>query len=166
MANETIVAKKQAYVEELSAKMSAAVAGVVVSYSGITVADDTVMRRKLRQAGVHYAVVKNTLLHRAADKVGMSELDDVLNGSTAIALSDSDQVAAARILCEYADKKDSPLTIKAGFVDGKFLSGDEVKELAKIPAKEVLVARFLGCITNPLASLARALDAIAEKQSA
>lgn len=176
MANESIVAKKQAYVEELSQKMSNSVAGVIVSYSGINVADDTMLRRKLREAGVDYTVVKNTLLHRAAEKVGMSELDEVLNGSTALALSETDHVAAAKILCEYAEKNDK-FRIKAGFVEGKAIGEEAVKELAKMPPKEVLVAKVLGGFNAPISGfvgvlnanlrgLVVALNAIAEQKTA
>jgi large subunit ribosomal protein L10 len=176
LANESIVAKKQAYVEELSQKMSNSVAGVIVSYSGINVADDTMLRRKLREAGVEYTVVKNTLLHRAAEKIGLSDLDSVLNGSTALALSETDHVAAAKILCEYAEKNNK-FFVKAGFVEGKAINEAEVKELAQMPPKEVLVAKVLGGFNAPitgfvgvlnanLRGLVVALNAIAEQKTA
>lgn len=175
MANQNIIQQKQAYVESLAEKMKNAVAGVVVSYEGISVADDTVLRRKLREAGVEYTVVKNTLLRRASDAVGLGELDACLSGSTALALS-SDHVAAAKILCEYAEKSDS-FKIKAGFVEGKAIDDAAVKELANMPPKEVLVAKALGGLNAPISGfvgvlnanlrgLVVALNAIAEKQSA
>ena len=167
MANKEVVAKKEAYVEELSARISNAVTGVIVSYSGISVADDTQLRRKLRAAGVEYAVVKNTLLHRAAEKVGLAGLDDVLNGSTALATSATDYVAAAKILCEYADgDKSGSFKIKAGFMDGKAITDAEVQALGKIPPKEVLIAQVLGGLNAPITGLVMTLDAIAKKQSA
>lgn len=176
MANENIVAKKQAYVEELSEKIANSVAGVIVSYSGINVADDTQLRRKLRAAGVEYTVVKNTLLHRAAEKTGLSDLDAVLNGSTALALSATDHVAAAKILCEYAEKNNK-FSIKAGFVEGKAIGEAEVKELAQMPPKEVLLAKVLGGFNAPISGfvgvlnanlrgLVVALNAIAEQKTA
>ena len=176
MASEKILQQKQAYVEQLAEKLNSSVAGVVVSYKGISVADDTMLRRKMREAGVEYSVVKNTMLRRAAEKVGLNELDSVLEGSTALAVSAGDHVAAAKILCEYAEKNKS-FEIKAGVVEGKVINKAEVEELAKMPPKEVLVAKVLGGLNAPitgfvgvlhanLRGLVCALNAIAEKQSA
>lgn len=176
MASEKILQQKQEYVEKLAEKLDASVAGVVVSYKGITVADDTILRRKLREAGVEYTVVKNTMLRRAAGKVGLSDLDNVLEGSTALAISATDHVAAARILCEYAEKN-KDFTVKAGFVEGKVITTAEVEELAKMPPKEVLVAKVLGGLNAPISGfvgvlnanlrgLVVALNAIAEQKSA
>ncbi len=176
MASEKILQQKQEYVEALTEKLNASVAGVVVDYKGITVADDTALRRKLREAGVEYAVVKNTMLRRAADKAGLSELDSVLEGSTALAISRNDHVAAAKILSEYAEKN-KDFSIKAGFVEGKVIGTGEVEELAKMPPKEVLVAKVLGGLNAPISGfvgvlhanlrgLVCALNAIAEKQGA
>lgn len=162
--------------EQLSEKLGAAVAGVVVNYKGITVADDTALRRKLREAGVEYAVVKNSMLRRAAEKVGLEELDSVLEGSTALAISATDHVAAAKLLSEFAEKNKT-FEIKAGFVEGKVIDAAGVNELAKMPPKEVLVAKVLGGLNAPISGFANvlnanlrglvvALNAIAEKQSA
>ena len=175
MPSEKILQEKQAYVEGLAEKLKNAVAGVVVSYQGLNVADDTQLRRELRAAGVEYAVVKNTLLRRACDIAQRSGLDEVLNGTTALAIS-SDHVAAAKILDTFAEKNKA-LQIKAGFVEGKVISADEVKELAKMPPKEVLVAKALGglnapisgfvCVLNAnLRGLVVALNAIAEQKNA
>ncbi len=175
MPSEKILQEKQALVAGLTDKLSNSVAGVVVSYKGISVADDTQLRRKLREAGVEYAVVKNTLLSRAAHNVGLEELDGVLSGSTAIATS-SDHVAAAKILCEFAEKNKT-FEVKAGYVEGKVISAAEVQELAKMPPKEVLVAKVLGGLNAPISGfvgvlnanlrgLVCALNAIAEKQGA
>ena len=176
MASEKILQQKQAYVEELAEKLKNSVAGVIVSYMGITVADDTALRRKLREAGVEYVVVKNSMLRRAADKVGLDGLDNVLEGSTALALSPTDHVAAAKILSEYAEKSKT-FEIKAGYVEGKVIDAAGVAELAKMPPKEVLVAKVLGGLNAPISGfvnvlngnirgLVVALNAIAEKQSA
>ena len=176
MASEKILQQKQAYVEELAEELKNSVAGVIVSYMGITVADDTALRRKLREAGVEYAVVKNSMLRRAADKVGLDGLDNVLEGSTALALSPTDHVAAAKILSEYAEKSKT-FEIKAGYVEGKVIDAAGVAELAKMPPKEVLVAKVLGGLNAPISGfvnvlngnirgLVVALNAIAEKQSA
>ncbi len=176
MPSEKILQEKQAFVEQLSDKLGKAVAGVVVNYKGITVADDTALRRKLREAGVDYAVVKNSMLRRAAEKVGLSELDSVLEGSTAVAISPEDHIAAAKILCEYAEKSKT-FEVKAGFVEGKVIDAAGVSDLAKMPPKEVLVAKVLGGLNAPISGFANvlnanlrglvvALNAIAEKQSA
>lgn len=176
MPSEKVLQDKQAFVAKLAEKLSGSVAGVVVNYQGITVADDTVLRKKLREAGVDYAVVKNTMLRRAADSAGLTGLDGVLEGATALAVSPTDHVAAAKILCEYAEKNKN-FEIKAGFVEGKTIDAKEVQELAKMPPKEVLVAKVLGGLNAPISGFANvlnanlrglvvALNAIAEKQSA
>ncbi|MGI6265029.1 MAG: 50S ribosomal protein L10 [Acutalibacteraceae bacterium] len=178
MPSEKVLQEKQAYVEQLAEKLKGSVAGVVVSYQGITVENDTKLRRQLREAGVEYAVVKNTMLRRANDIAGLSDLDSVLEGTTALAISPDDHVAAAKILCEYADNdKSDTFKVKAGFVEGKVVDAAAVHELAKMPPKEVLVAKVLGGLNAPISGfvgvlngtmrgLVCALNAIAEKQSA
>lgn len=176
MPSEKILEQKKQLVAELTEKLQNSVAGVVVSYQGITVADDTKLRKELREAGVHYEVVKNTMLRRAAENVGLSELNSVLEGSTAIAVSESDHVAAAKILCKFAETHKN-YKVKMGYVEGKVIDVAAVEELAKLPSKEVLVAKALGGLNAPitgfvyvlnanLTGLARVLNAIAEKQGA
>ena len=104
MPNAKVLSEKQAIVAAISEKLKGAAAGVLVEYSGITVAEDTEMRRKLREANVDYSVVKNTLVRFALDGAGLNELDSVLNGTTSLAVSADDPIAPARVLCEYADK--------------------------------------------------------------
>lgn len=159
MPNAKVLSEKQAIVESLVDKLQNSCAGVFVNYSGISVADDTKLRRDLRNAGVDYSVVKNTLVRFAVDRLGYNELDPILNGPTALAVSKDDPVAAAKLLCEYADKKDSTMEIKAGFVDGKIISPEEVKALAALPSKEVLVAQVLGTMIAPITGLANVLNA-------
>lgn len=176
MPSEKILEQKKAVVEELAERLQGSCAGVLVNYKGITVADDTKLRKELREAGIKYTVIKNTLLLRAAEKAGLEGLDSVLEGTTALATSSEDYVAAARILCEFAEKSKS-FEIKNGFVEGKVISDNEVKDLAKLPSKEVLVAKALGGLNAPITGfvtvlngtikgLVVALNAIAEKQSA
>lgn len=176
MPSEKILQEKQQFVNELSDKLSKSVAGVLVSYQGISVADDTKLRTELRNADVEYAVVKNTLLLLAAQKAGLVGLDDVLKGTTALATSTEDYVAAAKILTKYAGTSKT-FKVKAGFVDGGIIDETEVASLAKLPSKEVLVAKALGGLNAPITGLvyvlqanitglARVLGAIAEKQSA
>lgn len=176
MPSEKILEQKKQIVTEVSEKLKSAVTGVIVDYKGISVADDTKLRKDLREAGVEYFVIKNTLLSLAADQAGLSGIKDVLEGTTAIALSDSDYTAAAKILCAYADKSQT-FQIKKGFVDGDVLDAEGVTELAKLPSREELVARALGGLNAPitgfvhvlnanLRGLVCALNAIAEKQGA
>ncbi len=162
MASEKILQEKQAYVAALTEKLQNAVAGVVVSYKGISVEEDTALRRKMREAGVDYAVVKNTMLRRAADNVGLNGLHDVLEGSTALAVS-TDYTAAAKILCEYAEKSDT-FEVKAGFIDGEVIDTARVQELSKLPSKEGLLSMLLSVLNGPIRGLAVALNAIAEKE--
>jgi len=162
MPNEKILSEKQAKVAELAEKIQNAAAGVLVDYSGITVAEDTEMRRELREADVHYSVVKNTLLRFAVEKSGYSELDPLFNGTTSIALS-SDAVAPARVISKFAKKFTDHFEIKGGFVDGRVVSIDEIKALAAIPPLPQLQAQVLGTMLAPITSLAIVLKAIAEK---
>lgn len=176
MANAKILEEKKAVVSSLADQMKNASSGVLVDYKGITVADDTKLRRELRKAGVEYAVVKNTMLRLAADQTGLKELDPVLSGTTALAVSATDPVAPAKILNAYAKKNDN-FKIKAGFVDGKVISPKEVASLAELPSREVLISRVLGGLNAPISGfvnvlngnirgLVVALNAIAEKKSA
>ncbi|NLT57489.1 MAG: 50S ribosomal protein L10 [Clostridiales bacterium] len=175
MPSEKILKQKQQVVAELADKLSRAKAGVFVDYRGITVAQDTKLRADMRKGGVDYAVVKNTMTRFAAEKVGMEGLDEILNGTTALALSFDDPVSPAKILSEYAKKHDN-FKIKLGFVEGKVISPAEVGALAALPPREVLIGMVLGTMNAPIAglatvlngtirSLALALNAIAEKQS-
>ncbi len=125
MPSATILSEKQKYVADLAEQLKNAVAGVIVDYRGINVADDTVLRKELREAGVKYTVVKNTMLRLAAREAGL-DVEGVLEGTTALATSDSDYVAAAKILCKYADAHEN-FNIKLGFMDG------EVLDAAKVP---------------------------------
>ena len=118
MPNAAVLEKKQQQVAELKEKIAASVTGVIVDYKGITVADDTALRKELRENGVEYFVVKNTILSRAVDGTELEEIKSVLEGTTAIALSKEDYTAAARILCKFAEGHDN-FKIKSGFLDGK-----------------------------------------------
>ncbi len=162
MPSKVVLEQKQKAVAELADLMKNAASGVIVNYQGITVDNDTKMRKALRDAGVKYMVMKNTLTGRACDEVGYGELKQYLTGMTAIAVSENDPVAPAKILKEYADKVES-FNLLAGFVDGAVIDEKTVEELASIPAKEVLIAKFLGSIKSPVYGLAYALQAVADK---
>lgn len=164
MPSKTILEQKQQAVAELAERIKNSVSGVLVNYQGITVEDDTAMRKALREAGVKYMVVKNSLTGRACEQVGYGEMKQYLSGMTAIAISEKDAVAPAKVLKKYADKVES-FKILAGYVDGAVVDEKTVNALADIPAKEVLIAKFLGSIQSPLYGLAYALQAIADKQA-
>ena len=162
MPSNAILEKKQKAVADLAEQIKASAAGVIVNYQGITVESDTVMRKALREAGVTYTVVKNTMTGRACDMCGYGELKSELNGMTAIAISPTDPIVAAKILKQYDEKIES-FKILAGYVDGKVIDAAGVMELADIPSKEVMLAKILGSIQAPLYNLAYGLKAVAEK---
>lgn len=176
MPNAKVLEEKQAIVARMTEEIKNAAAGVFVDYKGITVADDTKLRKELREAGVKYNVVKNTLTLRACKDAGLEGVEELLNGTTALATSAEDPVAAAKILSKFAETAPN-FSIKAGFVDGKMLSVSEVDALAKLPSKEVLIAKVLGGIQAPISGLVNvlngnirglvvALNAIAEQKGA
>ncbi len=162
MPNASVLEQKKQQVAELSQKLSAAITGVVVDYKGITVADDTALRKELREAGVEYFVVKNTILGRAIEGTDLEEMKSVLEGTTAIALSNEDYTAAARILSKFAESHEN-FKVKAGFLDGKVVDVATIDSLAKLPSKEVLLATVLSAFQAPIAAFARAVQAIVDK---
>ncbi len=162
MPSNSILAQKQQLVADLAEQIKNSAAGVVVNYQGITVDKDTAMRKALREAGVKYVVMKNTMTGRACDIVGYSEMKQYLTGMTAIAISESDPVIAAKVLKEYADKVES-FNILAGYVDGAVIDAKTVNELAEIPNKETLIAKLLGSIQSPLYKFAYAIKAVCDK---
>ena len=162
MPSKSILEQKQAIVADLAEQLKNSPAGVVVNYQGITVEDDTKMRKALRAAGVNYMVMKNSLTGRACDEVGLSDMKQYLTGMTAIAIGTTDAIAPAKVLKEYAEKIES-FNILAGYLDGKVVDDATVKQLADIPSKEVLIAKFLGSIKSPVYGLAYALQAVVDK---
>ena len=156
MPSEKVLEEKKQIVQELADKMQNAASGVFVDYKGITVAEDTKLRTDLRNAGVEYAVVKNTLARFAVNQIGYEGLTSVLEATTALAIS-SDLVAPAKILSEFA-KKNKTFKIKAGFVEGRIIDENEVNNLAELPSKEVLIAKVLGGFNAPIAGFANVLN--------
>ncbi len=165
MPNSKVIAEKQAVVDALTERLKNAQAGVLCEYKGITVEADTALRRELRNAGVNYTVIKNTLLRRAANNCGYEALDPFLNGTTALATSDSDLSSPAKIIAEYVKKAKSEFAIKAGILEGKVIDVATVEQLAALPSKETLLAMLLSCLTANLRGLAVAVNAIVEKQT-
>lgn len=162
MPNAKVLEQKQKLVAELSEKLGKAITGVVVDYSGTTVADDTALRKELRENNVEYFVVKNTLLGRAVEGTELEGMKEVLEGTTAIALSNEDYTAAARILCNFAEKHEN-FKVKSGFLDGKLVDVETIESLAKLPSKEVLLATVCSAFQAPIAAFARAVQAIVDK---
>lgn len=159
MPNAKVLESKKAVVEALTAKIKEATAVVFVDYKGITVAQDTELRKQFREAGVEYAVVKNTLTRFAAKENGY-DFDEVLNGTTAIATTTGDPIAPARIASEYAKKNKIALNIKGGVVEGSVLSVDQLNAFSELPSKNALVASVLGTFLAPISSLAFVLDQV------
>ena len=155
-------AKKTA-VEEIKNLISSSKSIVLVDYKGITVSDDTALRKSMRENNVTYKVIKNTLFNKACEQLGISGLEEALNGTTAFAFGGEDETAAPRLV-KKATKDYSTLTIKAGLYNNKAIDEKEVMALASIPSKETLLAQLLYVLNAPVSGLARAIKAIADKQ--
>ena len=156
---------KKPVVEEIKANLDGAQTAVVVDYRGLTVEQDTQLRKQLREAGVVYKVYKNTMIKRAAEGTDFAALDPDLEGPTAIAVSKDDATAPARILAKFA-KTAPALEIKAGVVEGTFYDENGMKAIAAVPSREELLSKFLGSIQSPITNFARVLNQIAEKGGA
>jgi len=155
-------AKKNA-VEEIKNLITSSKSIVLVDYKGITVSDDTALRKEMRTNNVVYKVIKNTLFKKACDQLGITGFDEALNGTTAFAFGSEDETVAPRLV-KNAMKNYSTLSIKAGYCDGKAIDDKAVITLASIPGKEQLIAQLLYVLNAPVASFARGLKAIAEKE--
>jgi large subunit ribosomal protein L10 len=156
--SKKVLQEKVDVVKELSVKIKAAKAIVLADYRGLTVEQDTELRNALRKAGVEYKVVKNTLTRFAAKENGLGGLDSFLNGPTAMAISSTDLIAPAKVLAEYA-KKYEKLELKVGVVEGKIINVDEIKALAELPPREVLISRVLAGFNAPITGFVNVLNA-------
>ena len=165
MPNAKVLESKKAVVDELSDRIGKATAVVFVDYKGITVAQDTELRNKFREAGVEYSVVKNTLTRLAARKVGFNEFDEVLNGTTSMATTTDDPIAPARIVSEFAKKNKNVLKIKGGIVEGKVQTVDALNAFGELPSKNALIAQVLGTFLAPITALAFVIDQIREQKA-
>ena len=164
MPSEKILEQKKAVVEDLAEKLGRCASSVLVKYEGITVDADTQMRKALREAGVEYSVIKNTLIGKACDKVGFEALKPNLEGMNAIAISYDDPIAPAKILKEYAEKIET-FEIRGGILEGAVVDAATVNELADIPSKDILIAKLLGSMQSPLYKFAYVLQAIVDKDA-
>ncbi|WP_297125592.1 50S ribosomal protein L10 [uncultured Eubacterium sp.] len=165
MPSTVVLEKKKQQVADLAERIKSSCAGVVVDYKGINVEDDTKLRKELREAGVTYTVVKNSILKRAAEEVGLEIADSVVEGTTAVATSVDDYVVAARILNKYAEENEN-FNIKTGYLDGAIIANEEVVALAKLPSRETLLATIASVVVEPIACIARAVNALEEKGGA
>lgn len=158
------VETKKGIVAEITEKLQNSTAAVVVDYRGLKVEEVTELRRKFREAGVEYKVYKNTLMKRAAENAGMTDLVESLVGPNAVAFSYDDPVAPARIASDFA-KAHKNLELRVGIVEGAFYNEDKLKELADVPSREVLIAKLLGSLKAPVSNFAYLIQAIADQKA-
>jgi large subunit ribosomal protein L10 len=158
-----VTPKKEAIVKELKEQMTSSKGVVITSYRGLTVANDTKLRRALREAGVHYHVVKNTMMRIAAKDAGLEEIAEHLEGTTAMAYSE-DAVAPAKVICDFIKKNKldeaNILSVKVGLVEGKVIDEKEVKALASLPSREELIAKMLGSMNAPITNTVGVLSGV------
>jgi large subunit ribosomal protein L10 len=155
---------KQVIIDEIKEKLDGAQSAVVIDYMGTTVAQADAMRKKLREANVDYTVYKNTLIKRAIEGTEFAPLADVLDGPSAIAISKEDATAPARVLKEVIDEF-KKMEFKAGVVEGTFFDQNGIKEIASIPSRDVLIAKFMGSIQSPVSKAVRTFQAIADAKA-
>ena len=163
MPSVKILKQKEQFVAELAEKLQGSACGVLANYKGINVAEDTVLRKSMREAGVDYFVVKNSQLSRAFEKAGLSELNVHLTGETAIALSKEDIIIAPKLVYGQVEASKGKYAIKAGFIEGKPVDSVTIIEYAQLPSKEVLISKLLFMLQSPMQRLAIALSEIAKK---
>ena len=156
------IEQKKPIVDEISNVLDGSAAAVLVNARGLTVAEDTELRKTLRDAGIHYKVYKNTYIHLAVKGTGNEGLTPLLEGPTALAVSKEDATAPARELAKFA-KTHKKLEVKGGMVEGRFCDADQMKAVAQIPGREILLGRLLGSMNSPIANFARVVKQIAEK---
>ena len=156
------IEQKKPIVDEISKVLDGSAAAVLVNARGLTVAEDTELRKTLRAAGIQYKVYKNTYIHLAVKGTGNEGLTPLLEGPTALAVSKDDATVPARELAKFA-KTHKKLEIKGGMVEGKFCDADQMKAVAAIPGREILLGRLLGSMNSPIANFARVVKQIAEK---
>lgn len=161
--SEAIIAKKAEQVDAVAEKMKAAASIVVVDSRGLTVEQDTVLRRTLRENGVEFKVIKNSILTRAAEKAGLDEMKDLFVGPSAVAFSNEDVIAPAKVLSDFA-KDAEALEIKGGAIEGAVSSKEEIAALASLPNREGLLSMLLSVLQAPVRNVAYAVKAVAESK--
>ena len=163
MPNAKVLSEKQAIVEALYQRIQGAQSGIFVDYQGITVAEDTALRTEMRKDNVNYTVIKNTLTRIALDKLGMNELDSILNGSTSLATGSEDPIAPFRIIADYSKKLGDRFNVKAAFLEGKILNEQEIEALSTLTSKNDLYGQLAGTLNSIISGLAVALAEVIEK---
>ncbi|KWX78718.1 50S ribosomal protein L10 [Paenibacillus riograndensis] len=163
MANAKVIQAKQDAVDVVTGKLKNSVSTVVADYRGLNVSQVTELRKQLREAGVDFQVLKNTLVRRATAAAELTELDAVLTGPTAVAFSETDAVVAAKILNDFA-KKNEALKLKGGVVEGRVIDADQLKALAELPSREGLLSMLLSVLQAPMRNFALAVKAVADKE--
>ncbi|CAD2080669.1 50S ribosomal protein L10 [Jeotgalicoccus coquinae] len=158
-----VMEQKQQHVEVIAEQLKNSVSTVLVDYRGLTVSEVTELRKQLRDAGIEFKVYKNTMVRRAADSQGLSELNEFLVGPSAIAFSNEDVIAPAKIIHEFA-KKHEALEIKAGVIEGSFVPAEDVKSIASLPSRDGLLSMLLSVLQAPVRNFAYAVKAIGEKE--
>lgn len=165
MPSEKVLEAKKSKVEQLTELIKTSVSGVLVDYKGITVEEDTKLRRDLREANVKYSVEKNSMLRFAFKNAGIEGFDNILEGTTAIATSTDDQTAPARILGEFAKKSESKFFMKAGYIGDEIYDEAGVTALSKIPSRDVLLSQLVGSLQGPMQKLAAIVQAVADSKT-
>ncbi|WP_283583345.1 50S ribosomal protein L10 [Limosilactobacillus difficilis] len=160
--SEAAIAKKAEIVKQTTDELNAAESAIVVDYRGLTVAEVTDLRKQLRDADVSMKVIKNKILERAVEGTDYEDLKSVFVGPTAVAFSNEDPIAPAKILKKFADEHDQ-LSIKGGFIEKSVKTLDEINEFATMPSREELLATLVSCLQDPVRKVARAVKAVADK---
>ena len=163
MPSEKILEQKKESVKELAAKLKEAKAIILVDYRGVTVEQITKIRAELRSLNAEYKVIKNNITKRALNEIGITDLDEHLQGPVAIAISNEDYLGVSKTLYNFAKENDF-YKIKAGIIDGKIVSGEEIITLAKLPSREELIAKLAGVLLANISKLAVALDQVKVKK--
>ena len=163
MPKEEVIAQKQARGDELKDKFESSVSTIIFDYRGLTVAEVTELRKQLRESGVDMQVVKNTLLRRSASDAGFEDLEDIFKGPTAIAFSEEEVVAPAKIISEFADDHEA-IELKGGVIEGKIATLETIGKIAKLPSREGILSMLLSVLQAPVRNTALVVKALAEKK--
>lgn len=163
MANEKIIKQKEESVKELASKMNGASLVLLVDYRGINVSDVTALRKTVREIGAEYSVIKNNIIRRALKECGIDTLDSVLEGPTAVIIAKEEYLPALKAIYKFAKENDY-YKIKAGVLEGKVSSVEELTTLAQLPSREELIAKLAGCLLANVSKLAATLDAVRVKK--
>ena len=163
MASEKILKQKEQEVKDLAAKMKDAKLVLLVNYRGINVADDTVLRKSVREVGAEYAVIKNNITRRALKECGIEELDEALVGPTAVIIAQEEYLPGLKAIYKFAKANDF-YKIKGGVLEGKVSTIEELTTLAQLPSREELIAKLAGCLLANVSKLAATLDAVRVKK--